>query len=334
MLEVNSFYLIIFMTAMLLFIIPVDVKNRNLITRIPVLLALLLVIWIYVNFADISNFPDIAAYEKLESSENFGNRDREPLTSVFLDIIQPVLPKYGELSSMFTSSIFLFVLAIIFSPNINLYKFAIFIAGPGFSPIFIQYRTFLALSLFMILNIILSNRKLKYLAYLKYITVLLHTSLISSIFIGTTTSKKYKLQIAVLLTTIVLAITVITTYVGFYPVLSDYVPEIKLASILFFIFCWFYIILVNNMLIPKELAGTEPQDLDLRICEGHIYFMLLIALSTPYIALSTRFFSIHSSILLFSNTIYRNKVKIFSKESLLMLLLAAPNFLFFLPSRE
>lgn len=330
MLEINNFYLVIFTTAILLFILPINTKSGIITAKISVLLSLGLITWIYVGFADINNFPDVAAYGKLESSEDFGNRDRELLTSIFLDLIQPVLPKYGEISSLFTSSIFLFALSIIFSPSIRLYRFAIFIAGPGFSPLFIQYRTFLALSLFMLLNVVFSNKRLKHISYFKFITVLVHSSLISSVFAGTVSSEKFKVQTAIMSTTIVFAVTILATYAGLYPVFSDYVPAIKMTSILFFIFCWVYVLLIDDMLTPKRLNETKLRNIDLRICKKYVYFMVLIALSTPYIALSTRFFSVHSSILLFSDSIYRNKVQIFSKESLLLLLLSAPNFLFFL----
>lgn len=335
MLNLNSFYLIILFISTLLSVFSANTSKKPIIKKTVIISTLILTTAIYINFTDLSTFADIDIYSKLDSSDDLGSKDREPLGALFIDYIRPLLPSLKNANPMFTCSMFLLVLSILFNPEIDLYKFSLFIAGPGFTLIFMQHRTFLGLSLFLLLSTIVTSKKIQ---YLKYVTILIHTSLLSSFFVKShkLDSNKYSLKKAISITAVIYFIAIIASQVGLFPVISDnYIPIIKPTSMGFFIFCWIYILTIRNTtIIGRDNSTTQLTSLS--VDKNYVHLMILIALMTPYIALSTRFFAIHASIFLLSKTDCQTQEKFLSgntpKLALLMLL---PNiFFFFLAPKE
>jgi hypothetical protein len=66
------------------------------------------VFFIYFSFADILNFPDVASYLRVDSSEAITREGREPLTVFFVDVIQPLLPQYTNVSPFLSVGLLFF----------------------------------------------------------------------------------------------------------------------------------------------------------------------------------------------------------------------------------
>ena len=330
MLDLNSFYITIIMLVAVASLIFHQGTNKTILSKILAFLVFVISISIYVGLADRDRFPDIGVYVELNSSEGLISKDREPLVSLFVDMMQPIIPTYNNLSPLFTFPAFLLLITIFINPNIDLYRFSVFLAGPGFAPVFMQYRTFLGLSVFLFISAIFTSKKFR---YLKYISIFTHTSLVSSLFVNNFGSKKYRTKYAMLLTTLIYSISLITTSANVFPILEGYTPLIKPTSIIFFFFCWVYILLLSRINNPSSMNEYYDKN-TLTITTSYtnasyVYFMILIAIATPYVGLSTRFFAVHSSIILLLNPLSESNNKNLSQETLLFLMMMLPNILFF-----
>jgi hypothetical protein len=331
MLNVNEFFLattsILSVCIVLITLLRSSKLGRNLVSlsnRIVVIPVFMGIIILYVLASDLNSFPDVEIYSKLESSEQFVNSNREVLFSFFLDKILPSIPKYSGLSGIFIASVLIFA-AYLATADVNLYKISFFMLGPGFAIIFMQYRTFLALSIFLLMSNICQGK----FRWLKYMSIGVHISLVASFFTERFRNLLVRKNIPIISSLILFSLVYVGCAISVYPMVSDYVPKISAVSIGFFVFCWVYILFLSD-LIDAEYIKTIKRKPQKFIRANHIGFMILITLFSPYIALSTRFFAVHASIYLLKTSLYEtNKQKRILKELILAMLICLPTFVFF-----
>jgi hypothetical protein len=212
--------------------------------------------------------------------------------------------------------------------DIKITNFCLFLLGPGFSLLFIQYRSFLSLSLLLFLSVFLKGR----VRYFQYLVAGLHISIISAFFANEFKNKYLSLRYSLVISALQLSLLDFFVNVGVYPSISDYSPENSLSSFSFLIFCWIYIISLESFYGNNK---RKPHSMK-KIHFNSFLFIIFVGFFMPFIAISTRFWATHASFVLLKSLDLGVKDNVdnnaFSKIKILFfqLLVLLPTIFFFI----
>jgi hypothetical protein len=301
MLNVKEFYLFILATLFpifLWFLLLEEKRDANVIgSKVINILLFSTALYLYVRLGDMTKFPDIHNYIAWEENPDyFRYLQRDVLFTFVLDLISAYFPGNHNISYIFLFSSFGLILYLTIS-KVKTSNLMIFFLGPGFSILFIQYRTLLALTFFLLASTIIcfSLRWLKVkhtliLYPISSVSFMIHSAMLSSFIVMNVFDYKVSFKKLVLVCLTVFTIVLSFVVFSLYPSIADYSPILSPATFGFLLFNLAYVfsIVRNN----EKISKSDGVNLNL------LFYLVAMILAFPVIQISTRLFAVYSSIIL------------------------------------